>query len=336
MECDIERELSEPPSNVVDFMTALEGDILFLGAAGKMGPTITSMAQRAIQAAGRKNRVMAVSRFSDPKVQESFAAQGIETIAGDLLDPKFLASLPNCENVVFMVGAKFGTSGAAAATWAANACLPGLVCQQFPTSRMACFSTGNIYGLVPREKGGSVEEDDPNPVGEYAMSCLGRERVFEYFSQRYSMPLSILRINYSTEYRYGVLVDLAQKVFAGRPIDLQMGAFNVIWQRDACAMAIKSLGVASTEPTLLNITGPEVALVRDVAERLGEHFNRPPVFNGQESSTALLSNSSKACRLFGPPEVLLEEMIARTADWIARGGVTWNKPTHFEVRDGKF
>jgi nucleoside-diphosphate-sugar epimerase len=333
---NIDETFSRPTTEVIEFLGKLDGDILFLGAAGKMGPHIVTMALRASQQAGVARRVIAVSRFSDASVQQRLADRGVEIIAGDLLCNRFVAGLPECENVFYMVGAKFGTSGAAARTWAVNACLPGTICQKFANSRIACFSTGNIYGLVPRATGGSVESDPPNPVGEYAMSCLGRERVFEFYSRRDSIPVSILRINYSTELRYGVLVDVATQVFAREPIDLSMGYFNVIWQPDACAMALRSLAVASTEPTIMNVTGPEVASVRAVADRFGELLDRVPVFEGRESETALLSNSAKACELFGAPAMRLDAMIEQTADWVANGGVTWDKPTHFAVRDGKF
>ena len=333
----LEDRLSEPSEATLTSLGELKGDILVLGAGGKMGPSLARMARRASDATGVKRRVIAVSRFGDSKVQAALADSGVETIVGDLMDEAFIASLPKCENVIFMVGLKFGTDGGEARTWATNAYLPGMVCRRFAGSRIVCFSTGNVYGLVPIEPGsGSVENDVLNPVGEYAMSCLGRERVCEYFSRETKTPMVVFRLNYATELRYGVLVDLARQVASGQPVSLATGFFNVIWQADAVSMALCSLAHATSPPFYLNVTGPERISCREVCLRLGELMNKQVSFRGEESDSALLSDARLAHRLFGRPRVTLDEMIVWTADWIAQGGETWDKPTHFEVRDGKF
>jgi nucleoside-diphosphate-sugar epimerase len=333
----LEDLLSEPRDYVVDAVRQLEGDFIVLGAAGKMGPTLSRMLRRALDQAGRKStRVMAVSRFSAPGSQRPFLDRAIDTIQGDLLNPEHLDALPDAPNVVYMAGMKFGATGGEALTWAMNAFLPGAVCRKFRRSRIAAFSTGNVYGLVPIRGGGSIETDPPNPVGEYAMSCVGRERIFEHFSRELDLPVSIIRLNYSVEMRYGVLRDIGAKVLAGQPIDISMGHANVIWQADANAMSVAALAHAASPPFVLNLSGPETFSVREVAEQFGRLFGREPTFTGAESDTALLNNSALAHRLFGPPPVPLDQVIQWTADWLQRGGATLNKPTHFESRDGRF
>ena len=332
----LEACLSEPTPRTIETLSQLEGDILVLGAGGKMGPSLARMARRAADEAGPKRRVIAVSRFGDSDVKAALEAEGVETIAGDLMDEAFVSSLPKCANVVYMVGLKFGTADDASRTWATYAYLSGLLARAFAGSRIVCFSTGNVYGLVPVAGSGSVETDAPNPSGEYAMSCLGRERVFEHFSRQFGTPMVLLRLNYATELRYGVLVDLARWVQAEAPISLAMGHFNVIWQADACNQALGSLAHASSPPLALNVTGPQKASTREVARRLGALMEKQVTFRDQEAETALLADASRACGLFGPPCMSLDEMLEWTAEWITRGGATWDKPTHFEVRDGKF
>lgn len=332
----LETCLSEPTRQTIDTLAQLAGDILVLGAGGKMGPSLARMARRAADAAGPRRRVIAVSRFSDSGVKAGLESAGVETIAGDLMDEAFVASLPKCANVIYMVGLKFGTADDTARTWAINAYLSGVVARAFAGSRMLCFSTGNVYGLVPAAGNGSVETDPPNPDGEYAMSCLGRERVFEHFSRQLQTPLVLLRLNYATELRYGVLVDLARWVQAEVPISLAMGHFNVIWQADACNLALCSLAHASSPPLVLNVTGPRKSSTREVARRLGELMEKPVTFCDQERATALLSDASRANELLGLPPTSLDEILEWTAEWVSRGGATWDKPTHFEVRDGVF
>lgn len=329
---ELEEDLSRPTPAVADTLRQMKGDIIVLGASGKMGPTLARMARRAEP----KGEVIAVARFSNAQARSSLEAAGVKTIAADLLDPGTVRRLPDAAAVVFMPGAKFGTSGSEAATWATNAFLPGLVADRYRGVPTVVFSTGNVYPLVPVASGGATEETPPAPIGEYAQSCLARERVFEFHARRHGTPVTIYRLNYAVEFRYGVLQDLATKVYAGDPIDLRMGHFNCIWQGDANAIAIRCLSAAETPPSVFNVTGPETLSVREVATRLGALFGRAPVFEGREELTALLSNASKAVARFGPLTVQVETMVERVAHWVKIGGPTLGKPTHFETRDGKF
>ncbi|BCS32172.1 epimerase [Luteitalea sp. TBR-22] len=328
--------LSTPTPAAVEALRRLPGDVIVLGVAGKMGPTLARMVRRAADEAGTPRRVIGVSRFSEPAHQAALQAVGVETIRCDLLDEAAVAALPDAPNVIYMAGRKFGSTGVESLTWAMNTWLPAVVCKRYAASRIAAFSTGNVYGLTAAGRGGSREDDTPAPVGEYAMSCLGRERMFEHFSRTHGTPVSILRLNYATEMRYGLLVDLARKVMAGTPIDLAMGYFNVIWQGDANGMAIASLLHASSPPYVVNLAGPEELTVRAVCAAFGERFSRPPVLVGAEAPDALLSNGAKGWRDLGAPRVPLAQLIDWTADWVARGGASLGKPTHFESRDGRF
>jgi nucleoside-diphosphate-sugar epimerase len=332
----LEDLLSEPTPEVVKTLASLPGDLLVLGVGGKMGPTLARMARRASEAAGVRRRIIGVARFSSGEVEARLQAQGIETIRCDLLDPIQLEQLPAAPNVVYMVGMKFGSTGQEALTWAMNSYLPGLVCIKFRHSRIVAFSTGNVYSLSPVASGGSVESDVLAPVGEYAMSCLGRERILEHFSRTLGIPLALLRLNYATELRYGVLVDLALKVHTGQPIDLTMGYLNTIWQRDANAMALCAFAHAASPPRVVNVAGPETLSVRRVSEQLGRLLGKAATFVGSEAADALLSNGQLGHRLFGLPRVTADQMLVWIADWIQRGGTTLGKPTHFEVRDGRF
>ncbi|HLJ09795.1 MAG TPA: NAD-dependent epimerase/dehydratase family protein [Planctomycetaceae bacterium] len=333
-EDELEAALSEPTPAVIDALRRLPGDIMLLGVAGKMGPSLAHMVRRASDAAGIPRRVIGVSRFSSGG-QSQFAAQGIETIACDLLDESAVAQLPDVANIVFMAGKKFGATGHEATTWAINSYLPGVVCRKFRQSRIVAFSTGNVYGLTPIG-GGSVEDDPPAPVGEYAMSALGRERVFEYFSRGLGIRMSIIRLNYACDLRYGVLVDLAGQVLAEQPIDLAMGHFNTIWQGDANAMALCAFAHAAAPPLVVNVTGAEVLSVRTVCERFGQIMNKKVSFTGAESETALLSKPARAVRLMGLPRLSADELIDRVAWWTMAGGRNLGKPTHFESRSGRF
>ncbi len=328
--------LSAATPAVVDALAHVRGDLLVLGVAGKMGPTLARMAQRAFATGGGKQRVIGVARFSDPAARQKLEGWGIHTIAADLLDESALARLPDASHVMFMAGMKFGSTGNEPLTWAMNTHLPALVCRRFPASRIAAFSTGNVYGLTPLAGGGSIESDAADPVGEYAMSCLGRERMFQHFSRAAGTPVSILRLNYACELRYGVLVDLAQKVWGNVPVDLAMGNFNVIWQGDANAMALASFARAGSPAFVLNIAGPETLSVRRVCQQFARLMGRDVRFVGAESPDALLNNGQLGHRLYGYPRVSAEQMILWTAEWVMRGGATLNKPTHFEARSGKF
>jgi dTDP-4-dehydrorhamnose reductase len=333
---ELEDLLSTPTETVIQSLRRLEGDIVILGVGGKMGPTLARMARRASEATGNKRRVIGVSRFSSSKLEQQLQSWGVETLRCDLLDREALARLPDVPNVVFMAGMKFGSTGNPSLTWAMNCLLPGLVSERYSKSRIVAFSTGNVYGLSPVSVGGSREEDAPNPVGEYAVSCLGRERIFEHFSSSRQTKLALLRLNYATELRYGVLLDIAERVQAGAPVPLSMGFLNAIWQADASAMSLQALEHASQPPRVLNITGPELLSVRRVAEEFAERLQRPVRFEGEESNDALLSNAQKAYQLFGPPLVPASKMIIWIADWVSRGGATLAKPTHFENRAGRF
>jgi nucleoside-diphosphate-sugar epimerase len=332
----LEELLSQPTEGVVRALTNLPGDILVLGVGGKMGPTLARMAKRASDMAGVKRRIIGVSRFSSSALENQLNTWGIETIRCDLLDPNALASLPDAENVVFMAGMKFGSTGQEWQTWAMNSFLPGLTAGRYKKSKIAVFSTGNVYGLSPVSRKGSREDDPLNPSGEYAMSCLGRERIFEHFSRANKTEMSIIRLNYASELRYGVLLDIAQRVSAGQPVSLSMGHLNTIWQAEASAMSLQSLACAASPPNVINITGPDLLSVREIAAEFGKRFGKPVQFEGAESNDALLSNAQKSYELFGHPQITPQQMIDWIADWVTRNGTTFAKPTHFEERTGNF
>jgi dTDP-4-dehydrorhamnose reductase len=333
---ELEELLSRPTEGVIQTLGRLQGDLIVLGVAGKMGPTLARMAQRASEAAGVRRRVIGVARFSDARHQTELQARGIETIRCDLLDEAALAALPDAPNIVFMAGMKFGSTGHEALTWAMNCHLPALVCKKYPRSRIVALSTGNIYGLVPVAGGGSQETDVPNPLGDYAMSCLGRERIFEHFSRQLVIPMAMIRLNYACELRYGVLVDIARRVRSGETVDVAMGHLNTIWQADANAMTLQAFDHVASPPRLLNVTGPELLSVREMAARFGGLMNQRVTISGTEAPTALLANAALVLRLFGPPRVNVEQMVRWIADWVMRGGASLGKPTHFESRNGKF
>jgi nucleoside-diphosphate-sugar epimerase len=329
--------LSEPTDAVVEAMGRLQGDLIILGVGGKMGPTLARMARRASEQARVRRRVIGVSRFAaDANLRQQLANHGIETIACDLLGADYLARLPEVPNVIAMTGMKFGSTGQEAMTWAMNSLLPARICEKFRRSRIVMFSTGNVYGLCPVHLAGSVEADPLRPVGDYAMSTLGRERLAEYCSRTWDIPLALLRLNYANELRYGVLVDLAQRVLAGQPIDVSMGYLNAVWQADANAMTLCAFDHASNPPFVVNLAGPELLSVRRVAQQFGALFNRPVTITGTEASDAFISNGQLGHRLFGYPRVPVAQMITWIADWLQRGGATLGKPTHFEARDGLY
>jgi len=332
----LEDLLSAPTPAMLESMHRLRGDVLILGVGGKMGPSLARMIKRASHEANVQRRVIGVSRFSSGGIERQLRQWGISTLPADLLNREDLKRLPDVENVIYMAGMKFGSSGNEPTTWAMNSYLPGMVCERFAHSRIAAFSTGNVYGLVPAGGGGSAESDPPNPVGEYAMSCLGRERIFQYFCEAMKIPVSLLRLNYAVEMRYGVLLDVAKKVAGGEVVDVSMGYVNVIWQGDANAMAVLSLEQAATPARIFNLAGPEMLRIRDVAEEMGKLMGKPVKFSGVEAEDALLSNAAEAHRLFGKPRVGAIQVIRWVADWVKRGGETLEKPTHFEARDGKF
>ena len=332
----LEELLSRPTPYVIDALSKIDGDILILGVAGKMGPTLARMAVRASRGAGIKRRIIGVARFSNASHQAALEQDGVTTIRADLLDQKQLDALPEAPNVIYMPAMKFGSTNQEALTWAMNTYLPGMCAQRYAQSRIVAFSTGNIYGLSPVLFGGSTEDGPMNPIGDYAMSCLGRERMFEHFSRVNGTPVSIIRLNYSTELRYGVIVDMAMTIAAGKPVDLTMGNFNAIWQTDANAMTLAALAHTSSPPFVLNVAGPELLSVRSVAMQLASRMNKDIEFTGVEAPDALLSNGQLGHKLFGYPTVPIARVIDWTADWITSGGSSLGKPTHFESRSGSY
>jgi nucleoside-diphosphate-sugar epimerase len=334
-EAGLEELLTRPTGGVLDTLARHPGDLVVLGAGGKMGPTLAIMARRAFDALGRTDRVVVVSRFRHRPVRDRLASAGVETLPADLLDRTQVRSLPDAAAVVFMAGQKFGTAAAPAVTWAMNALVPALASERYGRTPTVVFSTGNVYPLTPVTGPGPAEGDPVGPVGEYAMSCLARERLFEYAALTAGTPVVLLRLNYAIDLRYGVLLDTARRVRDGEPVPLAMGYVNVIWQGDANARALMSLELADSPATVLNLTGPAVS-VRSLAEAFGERLGRSPVFSGTEAPDALLSDARESVRRFGPPAVDLETMIDWTVEWLRRGGPTLDKPTRFEARDGRF
>jgi nucleoside-diphosphate-sugar epimerase len=328
--------ISKPTSEAIKMFSHLDGEIIFLGISGKIGPSLARMAKRACDEAGVNKRIVGVSLFDSKEQQKSIESTGIETFHGNLLGTGFLKSLPILKNVFFLAGMKFGSLDNLAMTWAVNSYLPALVVEHFKNSRIVAFSTGCVYPLVSIKSGGSRESDMPEPVGEYAQSCLGRERLFEYGSNINMTKVSLIRLNYSVELRYGVLVDIALKVKNGLPVDLAMGYFNVIWQGDVNDFVLRSLEQSASPVKVLNVTGPETLSVREVAKDFGELFGVKPKFVNKEAQTALLSNSGLLYSILGRPQTPVKQVIKWIAEWMKEDKKLLGKPTHFEVRDGKY
>src|SRR5688572_14721321 len=329
-------ELLKPSEALINDVAKLDGDIIILGAGGKMGPDLARLAKQAIDIAGVKKEVIAVARFSESGLQKELQGYGIKAIATDLLADDELQRLPVTKNVLYLAGMKFGTTGKESFTWAMNSYLPGRVAEKFNTSRIVVFSTGNVYPLMPIASGGATEKEIPAPVGEYAQSCLGRERIFQYFSAKNNTLTLIYRLNYANDLSYGVLIDIGKAVNEQRPIDLRMGYVNVIWQGEANEFALRCLHHCTSPSAILNVTGPESVSVKNIAVSFGRLLDKQPVFVNVEQNTALLSNASQSYRLFGPPRVPLNQMLELIASWIKLGGKTLDKPTHFQEREGKF
>ncbi|MEV0727691.1 NAD-dependent epimerase/dehydratase family protein [Polymorphospora sp. NPDC050346] len=333
----LEHRLSGPGADLIDDLSKLDGDLVVLGAGGKMGPTLCLMARRALDEAGRADvAVHAVSRWSDGAVRGRLDAGGVATVVADLADPAAAGKLPDAGNVVFMVGAKFGVTGQEYRAWLTNAALPHTVAQRYPDARIAALSTGNVYPLTDVRTPSPTEQSPTGPVGEYAMSCLGRERIFEAAAATRGTRISLVRLNYAVEPRYGVLADLARTIVAGERVDLSTGFVNIVWQRYANEVVLRSLGHADREPFTLNLTGPETLAVRTTAEQLAALLGREVSFAGQESDCALLSDARRCHELFGYPDVAAGTLIRWQAEWIAAGGTLWDKPTKFQRRDGRF
>lgn len=333
---ELEGRLSEPSEADRAFMRGLQGNIVILGAGGKMGPSLAKLARRAVDEAGVNKRIIAVSRFTSEAARQDLEAAGVELLACDLLNPAEVGRLPKCENVLYLAGRKFGSIDRPDLTWAMNAIAPALAAYHFRGSRVVVFSTGNVYGLTTVNSHGSREGDPARPVGEYAQSCLARERIFEYYSNEYKTECLILRLNYAVDLRYGVLVDIARKVHSGEPVDVTVPAFNAIWQRDANSYALRALNFCASPPRVLNVTGAETASVREVAQSFAARFGRKCQIEGQEGSSALISDASLCHRLLGPPSVSFSTLTDWVAAWVLRGGENLNKPTHFEVVDGSY
>ena len=329
----LEELLSRPTSSLPARLATAKGDIVVLGAGGKMGPSLACMAKRA----DSPRRVIAVSRWSDPKVAERLAGQGVEIVEADLLNPRAVDTLPDAPNVVFMAGQKFGTSANPAMTWAMNTAVPAFVAERYAGARTVVFSTGNVYALTPPARGGSRESDVPQPVGEYANSCLARERLFEAAAARHGSPVAIVRLNYAHDLRYGVLTDVATRIFNREPVDVRMGYVNVIWQGDANARALAALGLAAApEAYFVNVAGPATLRVADLARSLGDRLGIAPILTGDEAPDALLSNASRMTDLLADPLLPLDTLLDWVANWVRNGGRVLGKPTRFEGRDGRF
>jgi NAD dependent epimerase/dehydratase family len=324
--------LCRPSQALIDDLQKIDGDIMILGVAGKMGPTLAGLAKAALP----DRRIIGVARFSDAGVKDWLQACGIETIYCDLLDEAAIKALPKAQNIVFMAGRKFGAEGDLSLTWAMNAHVPALVAQAFAASRIVAFSTGCVYPFVKIDGKGANETLAPNPPGEYAQSCVGRERMFEYFSRKYKTPGRLFRLNYAIDMRYGVLHDIATKILQGKPIDVSLGHVNFIWQGDASAQALRCLAHCDTPTSAINVSGHEILAVRDLAAKFGARLGREPIIVGTEEPTAWLTDTTQAVKMFGLPIVDTERLIGWTADWVARSMPSLGKPTKYEVRDGRY
>ena len=328
--------LSEPSEKLIADMARLEGDIMILGAGGKMGPTLSVMAKKASERAGIRRHVYAVSRFSDPYASAFLQREQVEILPKDLNDEKQLAELPKAPNIVYMLGKKFGTSGNAGDTWHTNVVMPGMITKQLGAVNYVVFSTGNVYPFTDPALGGCREEDSPAPVGEYAMSTWGRERVFEYAAKNYGAKVLLFRLNYAIDLRYGVLLDLAEQILQNKPIRLDVPQFNCVWQRYANEAALRSLLHVSPQVERLNVTGPEAGFTRKTAQKLAAALGREVAFEGEEGKKAMLMNPAKCMAWFGLPDKTLDDLIFMQAEWLKAGGRLLGKPTHFEETEGKF
>ncbi len=330
---ELEELLSRPSEADVEAMAKLDGDLMILGVGGKMGPTLAMRARRAMDLAGVRRRVYGVARFSDLDTRDRLAAAGVECVQADLLDRAQIDALPECEFIIHAAGRKFGSAADPSLTWAMNVLVPAMVCERFQRSKIVAFSSGNVYAF---SRYGANEQDAPVPVGEYAWTGLGRERMFEYHAKRLGTPTALLRLNYAQDLRYGVLLEIGMKVFERRPVDVTMGAVNAIWQGDANSVALRAFPMAASPAVVINLAGPETLSVRTVAKAFGRHFGVTPEFTGEEAPDSLLNDAGKCQRLFGYPSVTPDEMIEWMAQWIGMGGATHGKPTGFMTRDGKF
>ncbi len=332
----LEEVLTTPSQELVEACRQLADPLVVLGAGGKMGPSLAVLARRAIEQAGVDVRVIAVSRFSNTASKDYLHARGVETRNADVFDRQQLDELPDSTNVVYLVGMKFGTSSDPVPTWATNTIAPVHACERFAGARLVALSTGNIYPLCAADSDGSVESDPLTPVGEYPNAAVARERIFQHYAANNNTPTVLMRLNYAHDLHYGVLTDIASKIWRGEPIDVTMGHFNAIWQGDANEKILRSFALCSSPATAVNLTSPEIYAVRNVASRLAALLDREVCFTGREALTALLSNTQVMQSKLGPPRIGLEQMLTWIAHWTQMGGSTHNKPTHFQTRDGKF
>lgn len=335
-EAELNELLTRPGPALVEAIRTYSGPLVILGAGGKMGPSLALLAKRAAEAAGHSLEVLAVSRFTDARAQKELESGGVKTLSLDLLEAKSVAQLPETQNVIYLVGLKFGTSQNPGATWAMNTIVPARVLEFYSKARIVALSTANVYPLTPWRLGGAVESTPLTPLGEYANAAIGRERIFEFYSRGQGTPVALMRLHYAVELRYGVLVDVARKVHAGSPIDLANGYLSWIWQGDANEMILRALPLCSTPPSAWNLCRPEVFSVREVAERFGRRFGKAVAFTREEAPTALVTNPAKLCSALGAPSVELDQAIDWIAHWIQQGGRDLRRPTHFEVRDGVY
>jgi len=328
--------LTIPSSALLETLAGLDGDLVILGVGGKIGPTLARTARRALDQVSSPYQVIGVDRFPEPEARQRLEDWGIKTITADLLDRKALADLPDAKDVIYLPGRKFGSTGQEELTWAMNVYLPALVGERYRDARIVALSTGNVYPFTPAAGPGPTEDHPVGPVGEYAQSCLGRERMLQFASARFGTKVAIIRLNYSVDLRYGVVVDVATKVLTGEPIDLAMGYANVIWQGDVNNAVLRALDHAAAPPFILNLTGPEIVSIRKIAEEYGRLFGKKPILQGSEAENALLNNASQYVKLMGGPTVPVDRLIALAGDWVKRGQRLLGKPTHYEARDGKF
>jgi hypothetical protein len=335
-EADLDEIMSRPSPDLTSFIRSIKGPLVVLGAGGKMGPSLCLLARRTADEAGHELEVVAVSRFSSPDAARWLEDQGIRVHRADLMDPEAVAGLPDAENVLYYVGLKFGTRDAPARTWAVNTLVPASISRRYEKARIVALSTGNVYPFVPVAGGGSTETDALTPLGEYPNAAVARERIFEYFSQCNGTPITLVRLNYAVDLRYGVLVDIATTIAQRKPVDLTMGYFNCIWQRDANDMILRAFDLARAPATPLNLTGPEKLSVRHIAGQLGDLMGMKVTFKGEEAETALLSNTSEAIARLGAPRTPLDSILRWTAAWVKDGGPVLGKPTGFDVRDGRY
>jgi nucleoside-diphosphate-sugar epimerase len=335
-ESELESLLTQPSSALVNFIRKVSSPLLVLGAGGKMGPTLAVLAKRAAEQANHPLEVIAVSRFSDEATRSWLEEQKVKTFSCDLLDRNAIGALPNTQNIIYLVGLKFGTADDPSTTWAMNTLVPANIAERFQSSRIVALSTGNVYPLSDVSKAGSLETDPLTPIGEYPNAAVARERLFEFFSRRNGTSVALVRLFYAVELRYGILVDLAQRIVSGEAIDLANGSFNCIWQGDANEMIIRSLLLAASPPSVWNLCSPEIYNVRSVAVELGDLMGIAPMFKGAEAPTALLGNSHRLCSALATSPANIKTVLRWTAAWVKSGGRNLNKPTHFETRDGKY